>query len=96
MASDALSPVVRSLAQSLTRIFDPHTRSWRWPTSRSGCSRRLESPGWRARLGSGAPGIVCTLALAVWLVGEHAYAAPEAYGGALSPALQRIAETSGP
>jgi hypothetical protein len=46
----------------------------------------------RTRLAPGTPRRLATAALAVWLVGEHAYAPPEAYPVGLSPGLQRIAQ----
>ena len=46
----------------------------------------------RARLGPGTPRIASTAVLAVWLVGEHAYAAPAANRVGLTPWMQRIAQ----
>ena len=46
----------------------------------------------RARLGPGTPRAASTAALAVWLAGEHAYAAPDAFPVGLTQGMQRIAQ----
>jgi hypothetical protein len=80
------------LPEALTRMFrSPYTFMAvaylaLWMLAALGIARL------RAQLGSGSSRVVGSLVLAAWLVGEHAYAMPEAYPVRLTPALERIAE----